>query len=96
MSRDSQNEEASRKRKGAAWPTANRADAIEVLFDDGSDNPYAIHIGTEQIDRLPLDANVGQQVMCTVWTRGPNLALSLPARYRLSERLPDLRPWRRD
>jgi hypothetical protein len=78
------------------WPTENRADAIEVLFDDGSDNPYAIHIGTEQIDRLPLDANVGQQVMCTVWTRGPNLALSLPARYRLSERLPDRRPWRRD
>jgi hypothetical protein len=76
------------------WPAQQRDDAIEVLFDDDSDSPFAIHIGTEQIDRLPLDANVGQQVTCTVWTRGPNLALSLPARYRRSERLPDLRPWR--
>ena len=75
------------------WPAQRRADAIEVLFDDGTDNPYALHIGTEQIDRLPLDANVGQPVMFSVWTRGPKVQLALPALYRLSERLPDLRPW---
>jgi hypothetical protein len=65
-----------------------------VLFDDDSDNPFVLHFGTEQIDRLPLDANVGQPVTCSVWMRSPKLQLAFPARYRRSERLPDLRPWR--
>jgi hypothetical protein len=25
---------------------------LELLFDDGSDNPYCIHLGVEQTDRL--------------------------------------------
>jgi hypothetical protein len=52
---------------------------------------FACHFGTEQIDRMPLDSDVGQECVCSVWTRGPKFELSLPALYRLSERLPDLR-----
>jgi hypothetical protein len=74
------------------WPDRGRSDAIELFFDDGSDNPFCLHFGTEQIDRMPLDSDVGRECVCSVWTRGPKLELSLPALYRLSERLPDLRP----
>lgn len=35
------------------WPEQNRADALEVMFDDGSDGPFALHIGQEQWDVLP-------------------------------------------
>ena len=75
------------------WPAQRRTDAIEILFDDGSASPYVIHIGLEQIDRLPFDSDAGRSSECTVWTRGPKLELSLPARYRRSVKLPDLSPW---
>jgi hypothetical protein len=47
----------------------------------------------EQIDRLPFDSDAGREVICTVWTRGPKLELTLPARYRRSAKLPELSPW---
>jgi hypothetical protein len=75
------------------WPAQRCSDAIELLFDDWTDNPYAPHIGTEQIDRLPLDRDTGREVVCTVWTRGPKLEIMLPAHNRRSAKLPDRRPW---
>jgi hypothetical protein len=74
------------------WPAAGRQDAIELMFEDGSDVPFALHVGTEQIDRLPLASDVGREVRCTVWTAGPVEALSLPAYYRIVERLPCMEP----
>jgi hypothetical protein len=73
------------------WPAAGKSDAIEVLFDDGSENPYALHFGTEQVDRLLADA--GREARCTVWTAGPCLRLALPAYYRRVARLPCLQGW---
>ena len=74
------------------WPEQGRNDAIEVLFDDGSQSPFALLCGMEQVDRLPLDADAGRQLVCTVWTEGPRLRLTLPAYYRRVPRLPDLSP----
>lgn len=64
---------------------------------DGSPNPYAVHLVTQQVDRLPADHDRGSRWICTVWTAGEDgesaiEALSLPATYRRSKRLPDLRP----
>jgi hypothetical protein len=75
------------------WPAARRRDAIEVLFDDATDEPYALHFGVEQIDRLPLDADAGKPCKFAVYTLGPKLACYWSnARYRRSARLPDLSP----
>lgn len=78
------------------WPDQQRDDAIELLFDDGSSSPYALHLAVAQVDRLPLNADAGQAWTCTVWTAGPHGTaverLSRPAIYRRSKRLPDLRP----
>lgn len=76
------------------WPEQGLAEAIELLFDDGSDSPYALHLSPQQIDRVPPDSESGRDVRVTVWTKGPTLALDLPGRYRRSARLPDLTPWR--
>jgi hypothetical protein len=74
------------------WPGGGKADAIEVLFDDGTDSPLAIHIGTEQVDQLPLDSDAGKPCKFAVYICGPARSLTLPARYRRSAQLPDLSP----
>lgn len=73
--------------------------AIELLFEDGTDSPYCVHLGAGQIDRLPLPEDDGREdLTCTVWIqprRGePHEALRRPAAYRVVPRLPWLKPWR--
>lgn len=79
------------------WPQAARSDALEILFEDDSDSPYALHLGVEQIDRLPLDVDqdlAGQAArwIFTVWTP-TGRALALPCRYRRVARIPWLKTW---
>ena len=35
------------------WPAAGLADAVEILFDDDSEEPYALHLPPESFDLLP-------------------------------------------
>lgn len=77
------------------WPAEQRHDAFEIVFDDGSPSPFAIHLLTTQVDRLPRDADTGSRWICSVWTECDGRTvevLSRPATYRRSRRLPDLRP----
>ncbi len=76
------------------WPAKSRADAIELLFEDGTDTPFTLHFGVEQIDRLPLDSDAGHQLMFSAWTKGPVKVLTRPARYRRVAAIPCLEPWR--
>jgi hypothetical protein len=39
------------------WPAGGKVDAVEVLFDDGTETPFVIHIGTEQVDLRFLKNN---------------------------------------
>jgi hypothetical protein len=74
------------------WPDGRKADAIEILFDDGSDSHFVMHFGTEQVDRLLPDTDAGKCAFA-VYVRGPALvAYWRDARYRRSARLPDMRP----
>ena len=78
------------------WPETRRADAIEVLFEDGSDTPFALFFGLEQIDRLPASQDEGRRdLRLSVWTSGPTKALELPASYRRAPSLPWLKAWPR-
>jgi hypothetical protein len=77
------------------WPAAQRADALEILFDDNTDDPFALHLGLEQIDRLPRATDAGREVIFSAWTfRGgePRLSYQAPCFYRLVPRLPCLQP----
>lgn len=68
-------------------------DALELLFEDGSDSPYVIHVQGAQVDRLPPTTDAGRtDLRCLVYTQ-TGLALELPARYRTASELPYLRPW---
>lgn len=80
------------------WPAEGLADALEVMLDDGSDNPFALHLSPESLDRLPLDEDAGKTWWFTVWTRPrrksgvPHKALDRPAFYRLVDSIPWLKP----
>lgn len=71
----------------------NGRDALELLFEDGSDSPFVLHVLAAQVDRMPARTDEGRtDLRCLIYTK-TGLALDLPARYRRATRLPDLRPW---
>jgi hypothetical protein len=77
------------------WPDMSKSDALEILFEDDSDNPYALHIASEQADRMPLDTDRDRKDQppswkFSAWTR-EGKTLELPCRYRLVKRIPWLK-----
>ncbi|WHF85236.1 hypothetical protein QDX08_24305 (plasmid) [Escherichia coli] len=68
-------------------------DALELVFEDGSDAPFVIHMLSEQCDRLLPENNQGVGFVVTVWTRGGN-QLRYPGKVPCwPENLPDVSPW---
>lgn len=63
---------------------------LEVMFDDGSADPFAITLGISQSDCPALPQ--GAEFVVSAWTRNGR-ASSWPARYRQMSRLPCLKPW---
>lgn len=74
------------------WNDQGGRDALEVLFEDGSDSPYCIHLVAEQCDRMLPEDNQGGGFVVTVWTRKGE-QLRLPGKYREVPSLPCLEPW---
>ncbi|MNP17111.1 hypothetical protein D3C76_1095350 [compost metagenome] len=66
--------------------------ALELLFEDGSDAPFVVHMLLEQSDRLLPEAEQGGDFVVTVWTHGVS-QLQYPGKYRVVGTLPDLSPW---
>jgi hypothetical protein len=79
------------------WPAQRLADALELLFDDGSEDPFSLHLSPEACDRLLPDTDSAREWTCSVWVHlvGERCrqALTKPAYYRRVRHLPDLRPW---
>lgn len=73
------------------WPEAG-GDGIEVLFEDHSNAPFAIHLMIEQTDRLLPKTDSGTRFRLSVWTPAGR-QLEMPGRYRVVPRIPSLKPW---
>lgn len=67
-------------------------DALELLFEDHSEAPYALHLVQEQSDRMIPDSDQGSGFVVTIWTRDGKQA-SAPGKYRSVATLPCLSPW---
>jgi hypothetical protein len=52
------------------WVSEGRSDGIELLFEDGSDNPFCLFAGVESVERFPLDGDQGWKGKFYVYT-GP-------------------------
>jgi hypothetical protein len=70
----------------------NGRDALELLFEDHSDEPYCIHIVSEQCDRLIPDHEQGGGFVIAVWTQS-GLKCRYPGKYRVVDSLPCLDEW---
>ncbi len=68
----------------------NRVDALELMFDDGSDSPFALHVDMRQTDRAVPDDH--KPFTVAAWTRAGKVA-EWPAKYRVVKKLPYLMPW---
>jgi hypothetical protein len=74
------------------WPAAQNRMSWELLFEDNSVNPFAIHLVPEMSDRAIPPDDYGRTVRLTIWTeRG--CALDLPGKIRAADALPCLKEW---
>jgi hypothetical protein len=74
------------------WREQGNRDALELLFEDGTDSPYCVHLVAEQTDRLLPDTDQGGGFVIIVWTRD-GAQLRLPGKYRSVASIPCLDPW---
>lgn len=75
------------------WPAKARTEALEILFDDLSETPFALHMGEEQTDgRYPAEEEWPFERPFTVWTRG-GLQLTFEGRFRRVAHIPYLQSW---
>jgi hypothetical protein len=76
------------------WPEQMLPDAVEILFDDLSDNPYVLHLSHESFDLLPAESD---QWIISVWDEKkgrPHKSIERPCQWRRVPRIPWLRPWK--
>jgi hypothetical protein len=75
-------------------PEYGKHDALEILFEDHSEWPFVMHMGTEQIDRMPADCDRKRSFDFLIWTPEGKMK-EMPGRYRKVNRLPCGKPWRK-
>lgn len=75
------------------WTEQGGREAVEILFEDNSNNPYVLHMVSEQCDRLPANSDRNKTFTLAIWTRAGKQG-EMPARLRFVKRLPWLKPWR--
>jgi len=78
------------------WPQEQKPEGIEIMWEDRSDSPYALHLDAESFDLLPGEPQAGREWVLSVWTQkdgAPHKAMDRICHWRRVPRLPWLRPW---
>jgi hypothetical protein len=79
------------------WPEMGLVDAVEILWEDGSDSPFSLHLSNESFDLLPGEPEPGREWTVSLWDlkKGkPHKALERRCHWRRVPRIPWLRPWK--
>ena len=74
------------------WIDQGGREAIELLWEDGSDAPFAVQLVAEQCDRLIPDTDQGGGFWAAVWTRG-GMKGRWPGKYRVVGKIPCFQAW---
>ena len=69
-------------------------DAYEVLFEDGSSNPFAIHAAASQWDRLIPAAESGRTDLAFQVYRNGKMIRHFACKYRFVPSLPFMKEWK--
>lgn len=73
------------------WAEMQQPEAVEILFEDHTDTPFALHLGAGSFDVLPASPK-GRRWRLSVWTAGPVKQLDLACHWRMVPRIPWLKP----
>lgn len=79
------------------WPEAYVKEAIEIMWDDGSDSPFALHLTPESFDMLPGEPEPGREWICSTWVAKdgkPHKSMERICHWRRAAKLPCLEPWK--
>ncbi len=74
------------------WPEQRRTNVLELMFEDHTDSPLSLHIGSDQCDRVLPSKDEGGGFVIAAWGRDGLLA-SWPGKFRKVKRIPCLLPW---
>lgn len=78
------------------WPEHYGRDAVEILFDDLSQNPYALFLVAESFDFLPAEPPPGREWILSVWVEydgRPYNAFERVCHWRRVPCIPWLKAW---
>ncbi|WP_155806679.1 hypothetical protein [Mariprofundus ferrooxydans] len=75
-----------------AYPSIGKHDFIEIMFEDYTGSPYAIHTEVSQCDFLPANRDSGREFEFSIWTASGKQR-TLPCFLRLVKKLPCLKPF---
>lgn len=78
------------------WPAQGLPEAVEILFEAGSDNPFVLHLSPSSFDLLPAEPPEGQEWIASLWDlkKGrPHKSLERICHWRRVPQLPWLKPW---
>ena len=74
------------------WPQMGVDDGFEIMFEDYSNCPFSIHVGTESWDLLPDQNTTGSKWQFAIWTRSGCMYQS-KCYYRIVDEIPHMKPW---
>jgi hypothetical protein len=74
------------------WTDQGGREALELLWEDGSDSPFCLHLVAEQCDRLIPETDQGGGFVVAAWTRSGQKQ-RWPGKYRIVDHIPCLDPW---
>ncbi len=78
-------------------PMMSLAEAVEIMFEDYSDAPYALHLAPESFDALPAMPEAGREWVLYVYTlKDGRLHKSLERKchWRRVEKIPCMEAWK--
>ena len=79
------------------WPDEHLTDAAEIMWEDFSESPYALHLSPESFDLLPAAPDPSSEWTLAVYsaTDGKaHKALERICHWRRVPRIPWLKPWK--
>jgi hypothetical protein len=78
------------------WKAMRIPEAVELLFEDETDEPFSMHLSVESFDLLPSKPLDGQEWVVSVWMLKegkPKKVLERPCKWRMVDEIPCLELW---
>jgi hypothetical protein len=79
------------------WPAENAAEAVELMFEDHSESPYALNLTNNSFDLLPAEPEPGRDWVLSIWIQKdglPHKAMERVCHWRRVARIPNLEAWK--